>query len=151
VPLPEPYLLGIAAGAWLQRMRPWVLPAPRYVHRIVGWPLVAAGAHLALWSWRAAWQVDLEHPDRLVTSGPYEVSRNPMYVGWALLHLGTGLVRGSGWIVAAFPAAAAQVHREVLREERALGETFAADFGAYRAAVPRYLAWRRLSRSVPRP
>lgn len=153
LPLPEPYLLGIAVGAWLHRRRPWILPGPRYVHHLVGWPLIAAGAGLVAWSWEAAWQVDLEHPDRLVTGGPYAVSRNPMYVGWALLHLGAGVVRGSGWIVAALPAAAAQVHRGVLGEERALGDMFAEQFGPYRAAVPRYLALpagQALSRTVIR-
>jgi len=143
VPLPEPHLLGIAAGMWLQRVRPWVLPGPRYVHHLVGWPLIAAGIYLAIRSWEAAWQVDLEHPDQLVTSGPYAVSRNPMYVGWALLHLGAGVAGGAGWVVAASPAAVGWVHWEVLREERALGEDFGDQFGRYRAAVPRYLPrWR---------
>jgi protein-S-isoprenylcysteine O-methyltransferase Ste14 len=113
VPLPEPHLLGIAVGVWLHRMRPWVLPGPG--------------------------QVDLEHPDGLVTSGPYAVSRNPMYTGWALFSLGAGVAGGAGWIVAALPAAVGWVHWEILREERALGEDFGDEFGRYRAAVPRYL------------
>ena len=145
LPLPEPYLLGIAAGAGLDRVRPWRLPGPAWAHQLAGWPLVVAGAHLVARSWAAAWQVDLAHPDRLVRAGPYAASRNPMYVGWALLHLGAGVVRGSGWIVAALPAAAAEVHRAVLREERALAAAFDADFGRYAAQVPRYLP-RRPSR-----
>jgi protein-S-isoprenylcysteine O-methyltransferase Ste14 len=87
----------------------------------------------------AAAEVDLTHPDRLVTSGPYAVSRNPMYGGWALLHLGAGVTGGSVWIIASFPIAAWAMHRGVMREERALVEKFADEFGRYRAAVPRYL------------
>ncbi len=147
VPLPEPYLLGIAVGVWLHRMRPWVLPGPRYVHRLAGWPLIAAGTYLVVRSLAAARQVDLEHPDGLVTSGPYAVSRNPMYTGWALLYLGAGVAGGAGWIVAALPAAVGWVHWEILREERVLGEDFGDEFGRYRAAVPRYLpGWRAVRR-----
>lgn len=140
MPLPEPHLLGMAAGAWLHRVRPWVLPWPRSFHRLVGWPLIAAGTYVVTWSLVAVGRVNIEHPDRLVTSGPYAVSRNPMYMGWVLLHLGAGAACGSGWIVAALPAAVARVHREILREERALGEHFGDDYERYRAAVPRYLS-----------
>ncbi len=145
LPVPEPYLLGIAAGVCLHRVRPCRLPGPRYVHRLVGWPLIAAGTYLVVRSLEAAGQVDLDRPDRLVTSGPYEVSRNPMYLGWALLHLGAGVAAGSGWVVAALPAVVACVHREVLREERELGREFGDEYGRYRAALPRYLpGWRSL-------
>lgn len=68
-----------------------------------------------------------------------------MYVGWALLHLGFGLVGGSTWVLGAFPAATWLVHRQVLHEERDLGEAFPDEFARYRAAVPRYLPTRPLS------
>jgi hypothetical protein len=45
-----------------------------------------------------------------------------MYLGWALPQLGAALVRGSGWMIAAVPAAAALVHRAVRGEERMLEE-----------------------------
>ena len=86
----------------------------------------------------------LDHPGRLVTTGPYAVSRNPMYTGWALLHLGVAAAGGSAWTLAAFPAAAGQVHRLALGEERELGHTFGDEFSRYRAAMPRYLPrWPR--------
>jgi protein-S-isoprenylcysteine O-methyltransferase Ste14 len=148
-PVPEPNLIGVAAGAWLHWMRPRVLPGTRHVHRLVGWSFIATGSYLVVRSVAVAGQVDLAHPDRLITSGPYAVSRNPMYVGWALLHLGVGTAGGSAWIVADFPAAAWCVHRQVMREERALAEEFRAEFGSYRAAVPRYLpSWRSFRRQV---
>jgi protein-S-isoprenylcysteine O-methyltransferase Ste14 len=78
----------------------------------------------------------------LVTSGVYATSRNPMYVGWALLHVGAGLIGGSAWVLGAFPVATWLVHRQILREERELGEVFGDQFAHYRAAVPRYLPIR---------
>jgi protein-S-isoprenylcysteine O-methyltransferase Ste14 len=143
VPVPEPYLLGIAAGAWLQRVRPWRLPGPSSLNRVVGSSLVAAGTYLVTRSLRTAGQVDLDRPDQLVTSGPYAVSRNPMYLGWALLHLGTGIASRSGWILVAFPLGAERVHSQILREERELDERFAAEYGRYCSEVPRYLPSRR--------
>lgn len=139
VPLPEANLIGIAAGYALQQVRPWTLPGPRRLRRFVGWPLLAAGTYLVVRSWAEAWRVDLEHPEHLLTSGPYAMSRNPMYVGWALLHLGAGVAGGSAWVVATFPPATLWVHHGVLDEEHALAARFGDEFGRYRSAVSRYL------------
>jgi protein-S-isoprenylcysteine O-methyltransferase Ste14 len=138
VPVPEQNVVGIAAGLVLHRARPWQLPGHRVVHRLVGSTLCAGGAALVVRSWSAAGQVDLSRPERLVTSGPYATSRNPMYVGWALLQVGVGVISGSAWVVATLPPAAGWVHRQVLREERALAAGFGDEFGRYRATVPRY-------------
>jgi protein-S-isoprenylcysteine O-methyltransferase Ste14 len=139
VPLPVPYLLGIAAAVWLDRTWPSAPAGPRYVQRLIGWPLAVTGVRLIGRSWTAAIPVKLTNPALLVTSGPYATSRNPMYLGWALLQLGTGLVRGSRWMIAAVPVAAALVHRDVRGEERALEDAFGDEFRRYRATVPRYL------------
>jgi protein-S-isoprenylcysteine O-methyltransferase Ste14 len=61
-----------------------------------------------------------------------------MYVGWALLHLGVGVLSGSAWVVATLPPAAGLVHGQVIKEERALAAGFGDDFAHYRAAAPRY-------------
>jgi protein-S-isoprenylcysteine O-methyltransferase Ste14 len=144
LPLPEPFLLGIAAGICLQRLRPLALPGSGLSHHLVGLTLIVAGITIIVRSLRAAAHLDLDNPDRLVTSGPYALSRNPMYLGWALLHLGVGVGSGAAWIVAAVPVAAGWVHRDVLHEERVLDKEFSAEYGRYRRAVPRYLpSWRR--------
>jgi protein-S-isoprenylcysteine O-methyltransferase Ste14 len=143
VPLPEPYLLGIAAAVWLERRQPSALSGPRCLHHLTGWPLTLAGAYLIERSWTATRQVELQHPALLVTSGPYAASRNPMYLGWALLQLGAGVVRGSCWMIAAVPAAAALMHRQVRSEERRLDNAFEDEFRRYQATVPRYLPRRQ--------
>lgn len=143
IPLPEQNLLGIAAGAALQRLVPIrlsrVTGRRQRLPRITGMASLAAGGVLVAWSWWAARRTFLARPAELVTSGPYSFSRNPMYVGWTLLHLGTGLVRHNAWTLAALPVAAAAVHRQVLREEASLAASFGGAFAEYRRAVPRYV------------
>jgi protein-S-isoprenylcysteine O-methyltransferase Ste14 len=148
VPLPVPYLLGIATAVWLDRRWPSAPPGPRHGRRLIGWLLAGTGVRLIGRSWTAAMPVRLTDPVQLVTSGPYAASRNPMYLGWALLQLGAGLVRGSRWMIAAVPVAAAFVHRDVRGEERTLEDAFGDEFRRYVATVPRYLPRRHAG---PRP
>jgi protein-S-isoprenylcysteine O-methyltransferase Ste14 len=135
VPVPEAHVAGLAAGLLLHRLRPWRRPA----HPVAGWAAAGAGAYVIARAVQAAGSVDLARPGRLVTAFPYSASRNPMYVGWALLHLGAGLITGSGWILGTLPAAAAWVHLDVRREERRLAAALGPEYRRYRAAVPRYL------------
>lgn len=151
LPLPEQNLLGIGAGLLLQRVLPLPLgggrngsaphtPRPRSGGpQVVGLTAVAAGCFLVGWSWAAARGTRLAEPGVLVTSGPYALCRNPMYVGWSLLHLGMGLARDDAWTMAALPFSAAAVHRQVLREESLLEDKFGREFRHYKRAVPRYL------------
>jgi len=139
VPVPEEHLLAIAVGILLQRVRPSILPGSRRLQQFVGLSLIGAATSIVVQSMAAASDVRLDQPDRLVMRGPYTVSRNPMYVGWALIHLGVGVASGACWIVATLPAASVLVHRGIRHEERMLRATFGDGYDCYRAAVPRYL------------
>lgn len=76
----------------------------------------------------------------LVTTGLHRVSRNPMYLGHALL-----LVAWACWLqhptaLVGVPLYMAYVTRyQILPEERALSTTFGAAYDAYRARVRRWL------------
>ena len=136
IPLPAETLVGVAAGALLQRARPWVLPAGT---RPAGAVCAVGGLALVLAAWRERGPGSLEEPAALVTTGVHGVSRNPMYVGFTATHLGLAGMTRNGWMLATCPVSAALLHRWVLREERWLGERFGAAYDAYRARVPRYL------------
>ncbi len=137
LPLPAEHAVGMVAGLLLQRhatarqLPPAAAPA--------GWPLVAAGVGLNVWAVAARRGEAIERPARLVTDGPQVWTRNPMYVGWALLHLGVGLLARSPWVLAAWPVSFALVHRSVLEEERRLAQQFGREFTEYRTRVPRYV------------
>jgi protein-S-isoprenylcysteine O-methyltransferase Ste14 len=143
LPGPEAYVAGVAAALAAHRVWPWHLPGPKGWRHVVAWPLAIAGTRLIAGAVRAAGTVDLEHPNGLVTGGPYAHSRNPMYVGCAMVGLAAGVMTRSGWMLAAVPVAAAWTHMDVLEEERRLATSFGAEFAAYRAAVPRYVGRSR--------
>ncbi|MGW9414111.1 methyltransferase family protein [Arthrobacter cupressi] len=151
LPLPPGQVAGVAVDLVLARVRPARLPGPRPLSAAVGAALLLAGVAVNFRSLaerrRAEGEgFELEHPRSLVVTGPYAASRNAMYAGWWLIHLGAGLLRGSAWALLTTPAAALAEHRGVLAEERALSELFGAEFDAYAARVPRYFSLRRLRR-----
>ena len=148
LPIPEEHVAGIGFGLVVDRLvrRRW----PRWT-RPVGLPLVAVGALVNAAAVVAHGGGDLDRPSALVRRGPYAWSRNPMYLGWSLIHLGTALAARSPGISITWPVSAVLVHRVVRQEERGLAERFGGEFAAYTAAVPRYLgarSGRSLIRSV---
>ena len=148
VPVPEAHLVALAAGAALHRVRPWRLALPVPVRGAAGAAALTAGLLLVAASVRAAGPVHLARPTALATTGPYATRRHPMYVAWALLHLGTGLLRGSAWVVVTLPVATAWTHVEAVHEERALAARFPDEYPGYQAVVPRYVAVRGRGRLV---
>lgn len=77
---------------------------------------------------------------RLITEGPFRLSRNPIYVGNTLLVAGAGLVFGVAWLIpAAFAGAYATAKLAIAREEQHLALRFGPDWAAYAARTPRWL------------
>ena len=139
VPLPEPHMAGIVASGVLLLSRPWRLPSGRRLYTGAGCILVGTGIAISAWSVRAASDVDLERPSALISSGPYAISRNPMYIGWTLLYLGAALVIRNAWMIASLPVVAGLIHQGVLREEHTLEQVFGEEYLRYRKLVRRYL------------
>ena len=155
-PFPEGQAVGIVVGVLLDHLRPAPLPGPRWLGRTAGLVSLAAGSAVNVWALRerrrrTTAEFQLEHPESLVTTGPYALTRHPMYVGSWLIHLGVGLMRGSAWAAATLPAAALVEHLGVLAEERALDREFGDAWARYRDRVPRYLAVRARSTAGARP
>jgi protein-S-isoprenylcysteine O-methyltransferase Ste14 len=139
IPLPEPHIVGILASAALRLARPWRLPGNKRLYSGAGWALVGAGVAISASAVRAASDVNLEQPSTLISSGPYAISRNPMYVGWTLLYVGGALITQNGWMVGSVPVVAGLIHRDVLREEHTLEGAFGEEYAEYRKQVRRYL------------
>jgi protein-S-isoprenylcysteine O-methyltransferase Ste14 len=137
LPLPAEHAVGLGVGLLLHRH----VGRHRLPARVgpVGWGLVAAGVGLNVWAVAARGGEPIEHATLLVTGGPQAWTRNPMYLGWTLLHVGVGLLARSPWVLVTWPVSFALVHRSVLHEERGLAERFGRDFTEYRTRVPRYV------------
>jgi protein-S-isoprenylcysteine O-methyltransferase Ste14 len=103
-----------------------------------------AGLVLMLWSLISFGQsfrvgIDTEHPDKLITTGVFAFSRNPIYVAFAFILLGQFLVF-SNWIPLIYAVAGAWLfHRQVLREEEYLKEHYGQEYNEYCNRVRRYL------------
>lgn len=96
------------------------------------WSLVSFGQ-----SFRVG--IDIDHPDRLITTGIFAFSRNPVYVAFALVLIGQFLIF-SNWILLVYLGAAIWLfHRQVLREEEYLKKHYGQEFSEYCRRVRRYL------------
>lgn len=113
----------------------------------VGWAGVAlclAGLSALLWSLVSFGQsfrvgIDVERPDKLVTTGVFARSRNPIYVAFASILIGQFLIFPN-WILLAYVAAGAWLfHRQVLREEEFLTRHYGQKFVEYEKRVRRYI------------
>jgi protein-S-isoprenylcysteine O-methyltransferase Ste14 len=76
----------------------------------------------------------------LVTTGPFRISRNPMYTGHVISLIGAGLWAGSWWPIIVAPLCMLATYRLVIdAEEDYLTRLFGAEYGRYRARVRRWL------------
>ena len=152
VPVPPGQVVGIALAMILGRSFRIAPPGPRVLRAIAGGTLTGTGAALISWAMherdaRANGAFELERPDALVTTGPYALSRHPMYVGWWLVHLGVGVLGGSLWVLVSAPLAIVAEHPMVLAEERRLESRFPAGAAEYFARTHRYLPFPPLRRT----
>lgn len=75
----------------------------------------------------------------LVTSGIYRFTRNPMYLGMALVYAAIAVLLNSFTAVLLLPVLILIVQTQVIaREERYLAGKFGADYAAYRQRVARW-------------
>lgn len=148
--IPWPPIIYVAAAASavvLNRVRPLgeSLSPPC---RVAGFAVLAAGFALdcsAMLTMRRKHANILPHraATNLVTTGPFSVSRNPIYLGNTVMLLGAAAAFANLWFVAVAPCAAFVVTRlAIRREERHMDENFGAEWRDYTRRVPRWLLWR---------
>lgn len=146
-PPPLIYLAGLALGLGAD----WLLGLPGLPEREGGgglWlGLAFGGGGLALIAWaagrfiKAGTALPPHRPSSaLVTEGPYARSRNPIYLGMALVYLGVVCATASLGILLFFPLVILVMEFGVIRrEEHYLERRFGQAYRDYKAAVRRWL------------
>jgi protein-S-isoprenylcysteine O-methyltransferase Ste14 len=82
--------------------------------------------------------IDVDHADKLVTTGVFAFSRNPLYLAFGSLLLGQFLVFPN-WILLVYTVAGIGLfQRQVLREEGFLRQRYGQEYADYCNRVRRY-------------
>ena len=105
--------------------------------------LCLAGLSLFLWSLFSFGQsfrvgIDKDHPDKLITTGIFAFSRNPIYTAFAFILIGQFLIFPNWLLLVYLFAAAWLFHRQVLREEAYLKIHYGQQYADYCRRVRRY-------------
>lgn len=76
----------------------------------------------------------------LQTNGIYNITRNPMYLGLAIVYLGLSCLIGNWWNIILFPCLLLLVQQYIIKnEEKYLERRFGKEYAAYRDKVRRWL------------
>ena len=148
--IPPPLVAAAVAGGMYVAaplLSPTVLALPPGVRVGVALALAAVGASLDLAGLvafrKARTTVNPLTPSRsaaVVSSGVYRLTRNPMYLGLALILLGLAVYLASPWGLLGPLVFAAYITRfQIIPEERALRARFGAKYTAYCTRVRRWL------------
>ena len=121
-----------------------ILARPRLLSLAAGIALAVLGEGVRIWA-----SGHIEKTERLATGGPYAHTRNPLYVGSALMALGVAAASASPYVVIAVAAYFAALYPAVIREESAfLARRFPEEYAAWARDVPGFVP--RLRPAGPR-
>ncbi|MFB6248013.1 MAG: isoprenylcysteine carboxylmethyltransferase family protein [Salinibacter sp.] len=133
------FLVGVLIErVWPSTLLPWPWTLP------VGLVLVGGGAGLfggAIWTMRShnKHPAHSDEPPDLITDGPFRISRNPIYVGHSLVHVGASFLIDSVWPLVTLVPLGVYLRRVVRREEKRLSALFGDEYDRYRRRVRRWL------------
>jgi protein-S-isoprenylcysteine O-methyltransferase Ste14 len=113
--------------------------------RLAGFPLLILGFLLGGTAvkaqYRAGTPVDPHLPSTaLVQSGPYRLTRNPIYLAFVLIASGFALLLNSLWSLSLMPIMTIILDKGMVkREENYLEQKFGEEYRQYKKRVPRWL------------
>jgi protein-S-isoprenylcysteine O-methyltransferase Ste14 len=146
--IPPPVVAALIATAmWGASTLPPSLPLAPVVRQLAVAALAVAGVGFDLLGllvfFRAKTTPNPLHPGKasaLVTAGIYRVSRNPMYLGLALVLTAWAVHLSSLWPFLGPALFVLYMNRfQIAPEERVLGDMFGEEYAAYAARVRRWL------------
>lgn len=145
IDLPPVWLAAAMAVVWIgARMSPVAAVFAPYT-RPLGVIVIAAGLILMMWSvWTMMRYKTTVIPHRsasaLVTSGPFSISRNPIYLADAMILAGWALMLGAVVGLLLVPAFVFTIKRRfILGEEARLRASFGREFEEWSSRVRRWI------------
>jgi protein-S-isoprenylcysteine O-methyltransferase Ste14 len=143
-----PVLLALAIAAAFLAGRYFPLDWPGMEDtpaRIIGVAIGTTGLVLIVWAVASLWRHETTvMPDKsstaLVTTGPYTLLRNPIYLGEVMAMLGAAELTKNVWfIITALAFAALVTWLQIIPEERHLDARFGQDYRDYKARARRWI------------
>lgn len=142
-PPPLIYLAALVVGLVLSAI--WPTPfLPRGLGYVIGAILIVVAVGLIFWGVRMMRRAGTSVSTRvatkaLVTTGPFRLSRNPLYVSLTLCYLGIAIATQALWAIVLLPFVLVVMQRGVIdREERYLERKFGAEYTRYKQRVRRW-------------
>jgi protein-S-isoprenylcysteine O-methyltransferase Ste14 len=143
-PPPLIFAIPLIGGALVGRVFPFqVLPRPFAL--AIGGALALSAVVLNIWALprfrRAGTSMMPYKPTTaIIDSGPFALTRNPLYVAMTLLYVGITLLVNTVWPLLLLPFVLGLVQRGVIeREERYLEQKFGDKYMSYKSRVRRWL------------
>ena len=148
VPPPLLYALPFATGMLVQHFVPIRIvtgDGPARIIDLVGAAEILIGVSLGAWAVSTFRRlqtpvIPLRPARALAEDGPYTLTRNPMYLGLAIVYLGITLVVNAFWPLVFLPEPIVLTYLFAIRREEAyLAREFGDAYAAYRARVRRWI------------
>jgi protein-S-isoprenylcysteine O-methyltransferase Ste14 len=144
IPPPLFYAAAVVGGWLLDRW--WSLPVgvdsvrPVFASLLLGGFLLLMGSAITSFRRRRTSVLPFRPATTLVIAGPYRYTRNPMYLGAALLVLALGFWLNTWWPILLLIPTLAIIQRYVIgREEGYMRRRFGAEYDAYTRQVRRWI------------
>lgn len=130
----------LLSGVFFPLPLPYDIPV-----RSFGLTLFTVGVVLAIWAkltmkenWGFPGFHNISIQKRLITTGPFEYSRNPIYMGLILVSFGMAIALKSAFIFLVF-VLYSHFYNRIKREEKQLDEFFSAAYQSYCNKVERFI------------
>ena len=140
------FFLCLLPGAFLQHVRPRAIAGYSFAAGMAaGFTALLLAVALAAWGIREMRRLDTtilpgRIPARLVTTGPFRFTRNPLYLALLLVLAGLAIMGNSRWLALGAGALLLLLDRlVVIREEAMIRRAFGAEYAVYVARVRRWL------------
>lgn len=143
-PPPLLFVAGFAVAWWLHGQMPLAIWSERGLRLLLGWfvllqglVILATGAATLFLNRTGIYPN--QPASRLVETGPYRFTRNPMYLALSISYVGFAMLTNMLWALILLPFVILALHVTVIRrEERYLQHAFGSAYTAYCRRVRRW-------------